>query len=179
MYLQAVDKRLFNGSRAALSLPVPQSAAYITGTIQSGEGFGARSAYCRWRLISGPEWTLLEGASKGHTQSAAAEAVDGRHEFAHPVDAHYSCTSLVGWPQLLVTVWQTDDLDRHEIGERAFEQGREGEPKRERTEKKAETQRILSLALSFPLVSFCSWLRDSPCPPCPWRPPVRGRLLEA
>lgn len=37
-------------------------------------------------------------------------------EFAHPVDAHYSCSSLLGWPQLLVTVWQTDDLDRHEIG---------------------------------------------------------------
>lgn len=44
--------------------------------------------------------------------------VDGRVEFAHPVDAHYSCSSLLGWPQLLVTVWQTDDLERHEIGER-------------------------------------------------------------
>jgi len=57
----------------------------------------------------------IDSAAPRHRRSVALQ-IDGRTEFAHPVDAHYSCSSLLGWPQLLVTVWQTDALDRHEIG---------------------------------------------------------------
>lgn len=35
--------------------------------------------------------------------------------WAHPLDVWYSVSTLEDWPQLLVSVWQQDDLDRHEI----------------------------------------------------------------
>jgi hypothetical protein len=57
----------------------------------------------------------IDRAVSCHRHSNALQ-IGGRTEFAHPIDAHYSCSSLLGWPQLLVTVWQTDALDRHEIG---------------------------------------------------------------
>lgn len=50
-------------------------SAFITGTIHAGEGFGARAAYCRWRLIAGPDWTLLDGERKGHSQISEADPV--------------------------------------------------------------------------------------------------------
>jgi hypothetical protein len=64
----------------------------------------------------------IDSAGPRHRRSIALQ-IDGRTEFAHPVDAHYSCSSLLGWPQLLVTVWQTDALDRHEIGSYAVQRG--------------------------------------------------------
>jgi len=42
--------------------------------------------------------------------------IDGVVTFEHPLDVHYSCSSLVGWPKLLVSVWQQDEFDRHDIG---------------------------------------------------------------
>ena len=42
--------------------------------------------------------------------------VDDTVAFEHPLDVHYTCASFVGWPKLLVSVWQQDEYGRHEIG---------------------------------------------------------------
>ena len=53
-------------------LPFP---VHLIGTIQSGSGFGVKSAYVRWRILCGPDWTLLGGLHQGHSQVAKTEEV--------------------------------------------------------------------------------------------------------
>ncbi len=110
----------------------------IIGTLR-GASFlptGASAAFCRWELQAGPGWALIRGSSSGQTQLAGvargaggwglpplsltgecyeAAAGAGSAVWEHPIDAHYSCASLGGWPQLVVTVWTQDALARNEV----------------------------------------------------------------
>jgi B9 domain-containing protein 2 len=110
----------------------------IVGTLR-GASFlpvGASAAFCRWHLQAGPGWTLTGGVSSGQTQLAEVDrsaggwgvpplsltgecyeagAGAGAAQWEHPIDAHYRCASLSGWPQLVVTVWTQDDLSRNEV----------------------------------------------------------------
>ena len=96
---------------------------------------GATGSYCRWQLVMGPTWSLVEGQASGQTQTGAVdrslgggggiasltgEAVEASWSSAsavweHPIDVLLSTTALSGWPQLQVTVWQQDELMRNEI----------------------------------------------------------------
>ena len=66
---------------------------------------------------------MLDGAATGQTQTALAAADDGGSSgsgelaalWEHPVDVHFSCASLTGWPQLLVTLWRQDSMGRNEV----------------------------------------------------------------
>lgn len=91
-------------------------ALSLSGTLCSGSGFGASLAYCRWRLLAGGAWTQSHGSSLGHSQTASAEGASGRLDFCQPLDATLISSSLRGWPQLLLSVWQVDSLGRHDIG---------------------------------------------------------------
>lgn len=81
------------------------------------------SAFCRFRVLTGPGWVLLDGAPGGQTQAAVVDrsaqpflaAEGGTAEFGHPLDVHFGATSVSGWPQLEVTVWGQDGLSRNEI----------------------------------------------------------------
>jgi B9 domain-containing protein 2 len=110
----------------------------IVGTLR-GASFlpaGAAAAFCRWRLEAGPGWTLTSGSAAGQTQVAEVdrgaggwgvpplsltgefyEAASGAGAalWEHPIDAHFSTSSLRGWPQLVVTVWTQDGLSRNEV----------------------------------------------------------------
>jgi hypothetical protein len=69
------------------ALVVPDNgprAVFITGTIHNGDGFGASSAYCRWRLITGADWALLDGEARGHTQMGDADPVRAVLSSAEP-----------------------------------------------------------------------------------------------
>lgn len=35
--------------------------------------------------------------------------------FEHPLDLHYSCTTITGWPRLYIEVWTVDMHGRHSI----------------------------------------------------------------
>jgi B9 domain-containing protein 2 len=94
----------------------------------------SHASFCRWRLVAGPAWSLLEGSSAGQTQAALVDrslatgllgsfpgeafepsAGSAAVLWEHPLDARLSCSALAGWPQLLVTVWSQDELQRSEI----------------------------------------------------------------
>lgn len=47
----------------------------IAGTILSASGFDVPSLYVRFRIVPGPQWTLLEGEGTGHSQTAEREIV--------------------------------------------------------------------------------------------------------
>jgi hypothetical protein len=61
---------------------------------------------------AGRSWELLEGLEGGQTQ---ADAPDGDGEpavWAHPLDLHYACRGLDGWPRLSVHVYELDAAGR-------------------------------------------------------------------
>lgn len=82
-------------------------------------------------------WDLVEGDPNGQTHVATAqvrvshrhtdgmrpvsplheyEQKDGFIPFSHPLDLHYSTSTIEGWPQISVQVWTQDKHGRNEIG---------------------------------------------------------------
>jgi len=41
---------------------------HIIGSIMGASGFPSANLSCKWSMVAGEEWTLLEGSVKGHTQ---------------------------------------------------------------------------------------------------------------
>jgi hypothetical protein len=70
----------------------------------------------QWSLVSGRSWELLEGLDQGQTQ--VDNAPDGEMVvWAHPLDVHYSCKGLTGWPKLHFQVWGQDVHGRNDVCE--------------------------------------------------------------
>lgn len=82
----------------------------------------------QWSFHAGPAWDLVEGHSQGQIH------VDRPHDggcslpggglgageppivWSHPLDVHYACRGLSGWPRLQVQVWrEIDGRGRSEI----------------------------------------------------------------
>lgn len=100
----------------------------VIGTIKSLHGFGRshpsplHHAYVRYRWECSvdrerehPAWTLLDGAVTGHSHTCRVTADEDVVVMEHPVEAHFSCASLVAWPQMIITVWAQDDLGRNDV----------------------------------------------------------------
>jgi hypothetical protein len=68
----------------------------------------------QWGVHTGPAIELLEGYDQGQTQ--ADEPADGEMAvWAHPIDVHYLCRGLSGWPKLHLQVWSLDKHGRADI----------------------------------------------------------------
>ncbi len=68
----------------------------------------------QWGIVAGRSWELLEGLEEGQTQVDAAQAGD-MAVWAHPIDIHYACKGLAGWPKLHFQVWCQDEYGRNDI----------------------------------------------------------------
>eukprot|EP00300_Choanocystis_sp_HF-7_P034409 c47133_g1_i1.p2 GENE.c47133_g1_i1~~c47133_g1_i1.p2 ORF type:complete len:185 (-),score=17.50 c47133_g1_i1:108-662(-) len=94
---------------------------HIIGQISSACGFPSNSLFCKWELEAGYNgtsgWRVVTGATKGRTQVDLPEddAGTGIAVFAHPMDVHYACDSVRGWPRLKVEVWHQDTYGRCEL----------------------------------------------------------------
>jgi B9 domain-containing protein 2 len=95
---------------------------HIVGQIHGAQHFDSAAAatFCRWRLVAGPGWTVLDGVPSGQTQTAEIDRssevqLGGGAAWGHPLDVHYACSALTGWPQLVVTLWAQDNFSRNEI----------------------------------------------------------------
>eukprot|EP00727_Mastigamoeba_balamuthi_P007410 m51a1_g329 putative b9 domain-containing protein 2-like (175) ;mRNA; r:466319-466965 len=87
---------------------------FVVGEIDGAEGFGARSLFCRWQVLHGDGWSVLEGLTEGQTQ--VDDPLQGPAAlWCHPLDVHYRTTTLAGWPRLRVQVWHHDEFGRNEI----------------------------------------------------------------
>jgi hypothetical protein len=57
---------------------------HVIGQLVGGEGFPSSDLFCRWKLVAGPAWRLLEGQAEGQTQVDAP--VDGLMAcWSHPI----------------------------------------------------------------------------------------------
>lgn len=87
----------------------------VIATLSTGSLFGVSEAFARFRVFAGESWNLLEGEAFGQTQTAIRDPISDVLTWTHPVELHYVCTSLAGWPRIAVTVWQVDAHGRNEV----------------------------------------------------------------
>lgn len=88
----------------------------IIGQIIGSSGFQDTSALsCRWELVADADfWTVVRGETSGKTH-VTEDVEDDLCVWCHPLETHYSTSSIQGWPQLSVQVWQYDNIDRGSI----------------------------------------------------------------
>mmetsp|Transcript_31948 Transcript_31948/g.42173 ORF Transcript_31948/g.42173 Transcript_31948/m.42173 type:complete len:180 (-) Transcript_31948:243-782(-) len=88
---------------------------YILGEVKGARDLPFSKAYLHWKVVMNENnWSTLAGHTEGHTQIDATSEV-GMTVWNHPIDMHFSTTSIEGWPKLILEVWRLDAFDRHEI----------------------------------------------------------------
>ncbi|KAI8588356.1 B9 domain-containing protein 2 [Geranomyces variabilis] len=87
---------------------------HIVGTLTGASDFPSSRLSCRWKIVAGTGWRLLEGDAAGVTQVDAPE--DARFTvWSHPIDIHYGTRAVTGWPKLQVQVFRRDWRGRDEL----------------------------------------------------------------
>tara|TARA_B110000971_G_C19530694_1_gene285829 strand:+ start:114 stop:488 length:375 start_codon:yes stop_codon:yes gene_type:complete len=82
----------------------------ILGCSDFPEGSGL---YCTYKIETGLDetidWQVLGGCPEGttHVDSRGVGGTDSVWD--HPIDVHFSVSSLVGWPRIKVMVWKRDE----------------------------------------------------------------------
>eukprot|EP00891_Asterochloris_glomerata_P006645 jgi/Astpho2/6645/fgenesh1_pm.00101_%23_16_t len=84
---------------------------HVVGEIVGASGFSSKDIFCKWGLAFGRAWEHLEGETSGQTQTATGRSP----VWAHPVDAHFLCKGLSGWPKLHFQVWRQSSRGRADI----------------------------------------------------------------
>ena len=93
--------------------------AYFIGRIKGSSGFN-NGTFCRWWIISGDQWKLIDGIDRGQTQTDISEDSTGINIWSHPIDVYYEFKGLEGWPKISFEVWEHDDLGRSFLGGYGF-----------------------------------------------------------
>ncbi|CAG9331657.1 unnamed protein product [Blepharisma stoltei] len=88
---------------------------HVIGEIIGASGFASTKVYARWRMNVGHDWRLLSGIDNGETFYDCTEHVEDISVFEHPLDLHYACKTISGWPKFDVEVWTVDTHGRHSI----------------------------------------------------------------
>lgn len=66
---------------------------------------------------------MIEGLDQGQTQVDCPPGGD-MALWAHPIDVHYVCRGLLGWPKLHFQIWSQDVHGRNELRECLPQPGR-------------------------------------------------------
>ena len=112
-----------------LSVLSPVSPVHFIGELVSCTGFlpprlslttnRLSSLSAHWSIESSADqhWRPLDGGeTSGKTWLAQRESPSEKAMWNSPIDCTFACSSLDGWPQLLVTVMETDTLERQDLG---------------------------------------------------------------
>eukprot|EP00877_Chromochloris_zofingiensis_P007438 jgi/Chrzof1/2948/Cz12g05150.t1 len=87
-----------------------------TGQVEGAEISGCDNAYCKFEIIAGEDWQLLDGMENGITQVARQAAGPDKHlVWNFPIDVTYKSTNAFGWPQVIVSVYGVDAFGRDVI----------------------------------------------------------------
>ena len=104
---------------------------HVLGQLFGATGFDRSHLFCKWAVITGDGWRLLEGVAEGQTQVDSPEVrviflpgwTSQDNDFciwAHPIDMHYASKVIAGWPKLHLQVWSQDNLGRSSFGTHLF-----------------------------------------------------------
>eukprot|EP00924_Labyrinthula_sp_SR-Ha-C_P015738 maker-scaffold_4-snap-gene-8.64-mRNA-1 protein AED:0.01 eAED:0.01 QI:0/0/0/1/1/1/2/0/190 len=83
----------------------------IKGCIEMGKLASNGFYYCRYDIIKGPDWEILEGNDYGLTQISYQSSKFGAI-WNQPLQITFSSTSVHGWPQIVLSVYGFDILSR-------------------------------------------------------------------
>lgn len=68
---------------------------HVIGQLLGGSSFPESSLFCKWKVVMGGGWRLIEGDQEGQTQ--VDEPTDGgMAHWSHPIDLHFSTRGLQG-----------------------------------------------------------------------------------
>lgn len=71
------------------------------------------NGYCKFRIVRGDDWQLLEGFEDGVTQvTRQSSGASPSLVWNFPLDVTYKSTNVFGWPQLVVAIYGIDGLGR-------------------------------------------------------------------
>ena len=102
--------------------PTYTHTVHIIGEIEGCKWIKDREdLYCKWKIVDdlgnskvANKWHLLRGTKEGTTQIASSRG-NSAALWNHPIDVHYSVSSLIGWPRFYLEVWHIDQFDRHQL----------------------------------------------------------------
>ena len=88
---------------------------FAMGRIVKASNFEDLELFVKWEIISGSNFKLIEGNSKGETFLGNSRLEDREIYFDHPFNFNLSCRSIKGWPKFLFEVWGTDQDSRNRL----------------------------------------------------------------
>nr|CCA21395.1 conserved hypothetical protein [Albugo laibachii Nc14] len=97
------------------SRPTKQSEVHIIGEVVSGRDFGPGCFACKWSIDHGEGWTHLEGSQLDQTQIDCLSSSQASIIWAHPIDLHFTTTTMKGWPRILLQTWRIDALSKANV----------------------------------------------------------------
>ena len=87
-----------------------------SGQLESADVADANNAYCKYLLVHGEDWAVVDGMEDGITQiTRRSGGPDGELVWNFPLDVTYKSTNAFGWPQLVLSVFEVDALGRDVI----------------------------------------------------------------
>jgi len=93
---------------------------HIVGQILGASGFEQQNLFCKWGVVVGHGWRLLEGYATGRTQIDHPVEEGEMSVWAHPIDLHYATSSISGWPKIHFQVNAEDSFGRKELAGYGF-----------------------------------------------------------
>eukprot|EP00762_Andalucia_godoyi_P003217 ANDGO_01117.mRNA.1 hypothetical protein len=94
----------------------------ITGQIESARICGASNLFIRYEFVCGPDWEIVRSSGEqvvlqeGTTQmTSSSGGPDPAFIFNFPIEVTFRSTNPHGWPQLIVTVWESDRLGSERV----------------------------------------------------------------
>ena len=90
-----------------------QPELHVLGEISGGTGF-PKGVCLKFIVDYGEMWRKMAGQAEGQTHVDYPIDDCEMVVWSHPVDLHFSASSVQGWPRLLMQVWS---IDSHGVGE--------------------------------------------------------------
>jgi B9 domain-containing protein 2 len=95
------------------------ASVHFIGYLQGASDFSSLNLCCKYKIIAGDEWKLLEGENTGQTQ-VDFPADSFYSVWSQPIDIHYEAKTIKGWPKLIMEIYHYDDFGRLELFGYAF-----------------------------------------------------------
>ncbi|GAQ83918.1 B9 domain-containing protein [Klebsormidium nitens] len=87
-----------------------------TGQLECADIPDCNNAYCKFMLVHGDDWHVLDGVEDGITQiTRKSSGPNAQLVWNFPIDVTYKSTNAFGWPQLILSIFEVDALGRDVI----------------------------------------------------------------
>eukprot|EP00792_Barthelona_sp_PAP020_P012567 TRINITY_DN7288_c0_g1_i1.p1 TRINITY_DN7288_c0_g1~~TRINITY_DN7288_c0_g1_i1.p1 ORF type:complete len:188 (+),score=41.04 TRINITY_DN7288_c0_g1_i1:27-566(+) len=87
---------------------------HFLGRILNCFGFEGSGFWARYSIHMGEQWQCISGVIQGQTH-IDFPIVGNNAIWSHPIDWHFSTSSLKGWPRIFIQVFQRDIYGRDDL----------------------------------------------------------------